>query len=884
MDAEALSGKVLGTCTLQKLIGRGGMGAVFLAQQSRPRRNVAVKVLLPMIALQPYQQAAFLERFRRETDAIALLVHPNIVPVHEYSEQDGIAYLVMPYISGGTLRDELEREGKLPLTQAVNYLEQMSAALHFAHERGIIHRDIKPANILLTPEKRLVLTDFGLAKIISDEQRDQTPLSGPGMPMGTPDYMSPEQVLGGEIDARADLYGLGVILYQMVTGVVPFKGEMPMKVAMQHLQTPPPSPRVLRPDLPPSANDVILRALAKNPEDRYAHIHDLALAFRQALEAAGVVLADASGNTASIRIVKKDRNMSNRQRSLFDPLWRGDQSQQAHDQLQSSKQENEMENQPTNELPRQQEEKKPLPYAVSSQLAMDANANRSVPERNSLLSRNRLRPDYDTSLLNEDQVNSANNAYSFNAPQQSSLATSGNVNPIDKVGLLNSFAPNGQAQGTAPTNGWGQGTVPTNGQGQAFSSPGMLNRSNSTRKLNPLTPPNLTDNWSGSTGVNSMATREEPYMGTFNAAEPNQSEATSSFNFPNPALGTTGVLRTTTGALIPVSPPGATGTFMVPSGDESNGQTSMLKLTQSVKVVRVPLAGQPGQYVTGLLPVVSPVREESKGSEQQEDASLKGRIQKNMKAVILIAAVVVLLFGSLVFLINRPHSSVPRQAITGTVQSNKAATVTAQANATAQANRIVQDPLSSNIHGWLLGQQDTGNYTFTNGAYHIKATSDKNDAVALLPNLTVSNNFVYTITLSEIAGLDNSTDANKVNTFGVLFRLAQPDDAHLSYYAFLINPNNAKPTYEFQKYDNSQGGQDPRTTLWSGDIGGEYHLDHNASNVLKISANGPHFAFNVNGKDIATKDDSALTSGQIGMIVNLNGTEIAFSQLLLTYH
>src|SRR5215469_3686707 len=204
MDAEALIGKVLGTCTLQELVGRGGMGAVFLAQQSRPRRQVAIKVLLPMTALQPYQQAAFLERFRRETDALASLVHPNIVPVHEYGEQDGLAYLVMPYVSGGTLRDQLERDGKLPLTQAVSYLEQMGAALHFAHERGIIHRDVKPANILLTPEKRLVLTDFGLAKIISDEPHDKTPLSGPGMPMGTPDYMSPEQVLGGEIDARAD--------------------------------------------------------------------------------------------------------------------------------------------------------------------------------------------------------------------------------------------------------------------------------------------------------------------------------------------------------------------------------------------------------------------------------------------------------------------------------------------------------------------------------------------------------------------------------------------------------------------------------------------------------------------------------------------------------
>src|SRR6266581_4237550 len=160
MDAEALIGMVLGTCTLQKVIGQGGMGAVYLAQQSRPRRQVAVKVLLPAAKLKPHQLAAFLERFRRETDAAASLEHPNIVPVHEYGERDGLAYLEMPYISGGTLRDELERTGPLPLVQAMNYLEQMAAALGFAHEHGVIHRDVKAANILMTPEKRVLLTDF----------------------------------------------------------------------------------------------------------------------------------------------------------------------------------------------------------------------------------------------------------------------------------------------------------------------------------------------------------------------------------------------------------------------------------------------------------------------------------------------------------------------------------------------------------------------------------------------------------------------------------------------------------------------------------------------------------------------------------------------------
>ncbi|TMC24405.1 MAG: serine/threonine protein kinase [Chloroflexi bacterium] len=217
MNAEALIGTVLGTCTLQKLIGQGGMGAVYLAQQSRPRRQVAVKVLLPMWPSSHRHHAAFLERFRRETDAAAALEHPNIMPVHEYGERDGLAYLVMPYMSGGTLRDEMECVGQLPLAKALNYLDQMAAALDLAHERGVVHRDIKPANILMTQEGRLVLSDFGLVKVLAEGQSGPSRLTGAGVPVGTPDYMAPEQVLGSEVDARADLYSLGCILYQMVT-------------------------------------------------------------------------------------------------------------------------------------------------------------------------------------------------------------------------------------------------------------------------------------------------------------------------------------------------------------------------------------------------------------------------------------------------------------------------------------------------------------------------------------------------------------------------------------------------------------------------------------------------------------------------------------------
>jgi serine/threonine protein kinase len=290
MNAEALIGTVLGTCTLKKLVGQGGMGAVYLAQQSRPKRQVAVKVLLPMRPLNPNQLAAFLERFRRETDAAASMEHPNIMPVHEYGEREGLAYLVMPYVSGGTLRDELERWGALPLEKVASYLEQIAAAIDFAHEHGVIHRDIKPANIMMTPEGRLLLADFGLVKIVADGQSAQVRITGVGAPVGTPDYMSPEQVIGEEVDVRADLYSLGVVLYQMVTGTTPFRGETPMQIAAQHLQVPPPSAQIMRPDLPVGAEQVLQRALAKRPADRYESAQDLADAFRTALVNSGIQL------------------------------------------------------------------------------------------------------------------------------------------------------------------------------------------------------------------------------------------------------------------------------------------------------------------------------------------------------------------------------------------------------------------------------------------------------------------------------------------------------------------------------------------------------------------------------------------------------------------
>jgi serine/threonine protein kinase len=318
MKAEALLGTVLGNCTIQQLIGQGGMGAVYLAQQERPRRQVAVKVLMPASPLKPHQLSAFLERFRRETDAAASLEHPHIMPVYEYGERGGLAYLVMPYISAGTLRDVMEREGQMSFESAANYTEQMAAALDFAHSRGVIHRDIKPANMLLTSDNRLLLTDFGLVKVVAtDHHSAQIQLTGAGAPVGTPDYMSPEQVIGAEVNGRADQYSLGVVLFQMVTGTTPFQGETPMQIASQQLHMQPPTPRSLRPDLPEAAERVLLRAMAKRPDERFNSVQEFATAFRAALvEQPRVNSLSISANRGGLL-----SNTNLRQGNLLDAQW-----------------------------------------------------------------------------------------------------------------------------------------------------------------------------------------------------------------------------------------------------------------------------------------------------------------------------------------------------------------------------------------------------------------------------------------------------------------------------------------------------------------------------------------------------------------------------------
>jgi serine/threonine protein kinase len=285
MDAEALLGRSLGNYLLQQVIGSGTMGVVYRAVQSQPLRNVAVKVITRAASLDIQYQIEFLDKFRGALARVAMLEHPHIVPIYAHGDIDGLAYVVMADIQGETLEDILARTGRgeagaLDLTRAMRYLGQIAGALDYAHEQGIIHRDIKPANIFITDDDRAVVADFHLTSLIVEGTFATLRLSRPGML----DYMSPELVIGKAVDARADIYSLGAMLFHMVTGSPLFQGQTLMKVATKHLKMPPPSPRALRPDLSSAAEQAILKALEKKPEDRYEYARDLALVFRQALQ------------------------------------------------------------------------------------------------------------------------------------------------------------------------------------------------------------------------------------------------------------------------------------------------------------------------------------------------------------------------------------------------------------------------------------------------------------------------------------------------------------------------------------------------------------------------------------------------------------------------
>jgi len=281
---EGLIGQTLGGYRIISQIGKGGMATVFKAYQPSLDRYVAIKVLPPYYA---EQDETFLKRFRQEAKAIASLRHPNILIVLDYGELERTTYLVMEFVEAGTLGAQMGKP--MAAAQMARIIGQVAGALNYAHQEGVVHRDIKPSNILLPKPDWPLLTDFGLAKIVGGTQLTQS-----GTVAGTPAYMSPEQGRGERVDHRSDIYSLGIVLYEMATGVVPFQAETPMAVIVKHIIDPLPLPRSKIPNLSEGIERVILRALAKDPADRFQDVGQLAEALTGAVVSMPPELASAA--------------------------------------------------------------------------------------------------------------------------------------------------------------------------------------------------------------------------------------------------------------------------------------------------------------------------------------------------------------------------------------------------------------------------------------------------------------------------------------------------------------------------------------------------------------------------------------------------------------
>ena len=276
---EDLTGKTLGKYQIISPLGQGGMAAVFKAFQPGMERYVALKILPRQYASDP----EFTGRFDQEAKVIAKLQHPHILPVHDFGQADEYTYLVMPLVETGTLADLLKGR-PLPLQRIRTIISQIGDALDYAHSQGLIHRDVKPSNILIDRRGNCLLTDFGIAKMVEGTKH----FTATGGILGTPHYMSPEQGMGEQLIHTSDIYSLGVVLYQMATGQVPFDAETPLAVVIKHMNDPLPLPSKIRPDISRPLETVILKALAKTPEDRFATAADMVQAVRTAIPESAV--------------------------------------------------------------------------------------------------------------------------------------------------------------------------------------------------------------------------------------------------------------------------------------------------------------------------------------------------------------------------------------------------------------------------------------------------------------------------------------------------------------------------------------------------------------------------------------------------------------------
>jgi len=254
-----------GRYQILRKLGAGGMANVYLAEDQELGRRVAIKILNDRHA----NDDQFVERFRREAKNAAALSHPNIVSIYDRGEAEGTYYIAMEYLDGRSLKELILSRGDAPIAVVVEYARQILSALRFAHRHGIVHRDIKPHNVLVDGEGRVKVTDFGIARAGTSQMTEA------GSIVGTAQYLSPEQARGGDVDQRSDLYSLGVLMYEMLTGEVPFSGDTPVEVAMKHLSQTPVPPSVTRPDVPRELDMVVMRSLAKDPEDRYQSAEEM---------------------------------------------------------------------------------------------------------------------------------------------------------------------------------------------------------------------------------------------------------------------------------------------------------------------------------------------------------------------------------------------------------------------------------------------------------------------------------------------------------------------------------------------------------------------------------------------------------------------------------
>ncbi|HEY4217395.1 MAG TPA: serine/threonine-protein kinase [Gemmatimonadaceae bacterium] len=258
-------------------LGGGGMADVYLAEQVQLTRHVVVKVLHPHLGRDP----EVAERFRREAEAAAKLVHPHVCGILDYGAADDVVYTVMPFLEGGSLADQIQRQRNVSPTRTAAIGAQVACALDYAHRRGVIHRDVKPDNVLFDEDGNAVLTDFGIATA-----RFHGRLTASGRAMGTPHYMSPEQAMGKLVDGRSDIYAIGILLYESLVGFPPFDGADAFAVSYKQVHEPAISPSEVAPRIPAALSEIVMRCLAKAPETRYARGYDLADALIAFLRAA----------------------------------------------------------------------------------------------------------------------------------------------------------------------------------------------------------------------------------------------------------------------------------------------------------------------------------------------------------------------------------------------------------------------------------------------------------------------------------------------------------------------------------------------------------------------------------------------------------------------